>query len=78
MSQDWEEKLSEEFEWRRDEPSPENVAEEAKEYGFESISELISKMEDAPSTCYTGFKKWKYFRNWGRAFGMSQIRDLDS
>ena len=71
MSQNWEEKLSEEFEWSREQPSPEDVAEEAKKYDFESISDVINKMEDAPSTCSTGFEKWKWFRNWGDAFGMN-------
>jgi hypothetical protein len=37
MGQNWEEKLLEEFEWYREQPSPEDVAKEAKEYNFESI-----------------------------------------
>ena len=78
IGRNWEEKWSEEFEWSREQPSPEDVAQEAKESCFESISDLISKMEEASSTCSTGFEKWKWFRNWGCAFGMNKTSESDS
>jgi len=78
MSQEWKEELSEKYTWSNNQPGPKDVVEEAKEYDFESISTLISKMEDAPSNCSTGFEKWKWFRNYGRAFGMGKDEETNS
>jgi len=78
MSEDWEEKLTEAFNWSREQPGPKDVADEAEEYNLESISNLISKMEDAPSNCSTGFEKWKWYRNTGDGLGMGQLRESDS
>ena len=78
MSQDWEEKLSEEFEWSREQPSAKDVAAEAKKYNFESVSDVMSRMEGASSTCSTGFEQWTWFRNWLNAFGIDSISKSDS
>jgi hypothetical protein len=67
----WEEELQNEFDWNENtEPSLDVVIKQAKDHGFDSASELVDKMEDAPSdTCPTGSEKWKWFREYAKSFG---------
>ena len=67
MRENWINRLEEEFEWSRKKPGAEKVIKEAREHDFESIDELVKKMNDSGNN--EGYSRWKWAKNSKEALG---------
>jgi len=68
MDNNAEDALSQMFDWSGDEPGPDKVIQEAEQRGIEQLSNLTEYMNDAPSNCTTGYRKWKHHREYRDSF----------
>lgn len=70
MSNQWVDRLSDEFEWQDLEPGPETVVDEAHGNGIETIDDLTGYMNDAPNHCASGYAKWRWQWNNRISYGL--------